>query len=144
MSAWYRAIPGNTRAPPTVQEEDPRPPRSWFQRPWPEANRSRTGASIQVAGLVIRPHQPPTRSGRRVVFFTLADESGLLGVTVWPDVYRCDGAALFHGAVVAEGRIHRKRGLTLVAEKILPIGEVEQGPRPSRRGRQMDRRGTPQ
>ncbi|NUO18963.1 DNA polymerase III subunit alpha [bacterium] len=43
-------------------------------------------AVLSAAGVVIRPHTPPTKSGKRVIFFSLEDESGLLNVTVFPDV----------------------------------------------------------
>ncbi len=48
----------------------------------------RKEGTLQVAGLVIRPHRPPTRSGKTVVFLTLEDESGLIDVTIFEDVYR--------------------------------------------------------
>ncbi|HHY15537.1 MAG TPA: DNA polymerase III subunit alpha, partial [Firmicutes bacterium] len=38
-----------------------------------EAAKQIAGTEVQVAGLVIRPHRPPTRSGRTVVFLTLED-----------------------------------------------------------------------
>ena len=44
--------------------------------------------TVQMAGLVIRPHRPPTRSGRTVVFLTLEDEYGLIDVTIFEDVYK--------------------------------------------------------
>jgi error-prone DNA polymerase len=43
---------------------------------------------LKVAGLVIRPHRPPTRSGKTVVFLTLEDEHGLIDVTIFEDVYQ--------------------------------------------------------
>lgn len=61
------------------------------------ASRQRPGVECWVAGLPIRPHRPPTRSGRRVVFLSLEDETGLLDVTVFEDVYHRYGHILFSG-----------------------------------------------
>jgi error-prone DNA polymerase len=47
-----------------------------------------------AVGNPIRLRFPPTSSGKRVVFFDLEDESGLLNVTAFDDVYRRDGRAL--------------------------------------------------
>ncbi|TDA66947.1 MAG: DNA polymerase III subunit alpha [Clostridia bacterium] len=53
------------------------------------------GKHVRVAGLPIRPHRPPTRSGRLVVFFSLEDETGLADITVFADVYQQYGHLLF-------------------------------------------------
>lgn len=45
-----------------------------------------SGSRVRVAGLVILVHTPPTQSGRRVMFITLEDETGLLDVVVFSDV----------------------------------------------------------
>jgi len=44
-----------------------------------------------VVGNPIRLRFPPTQSGKRVVFFDLEDETGLLNVTCFDDVYQRDG-----------------------------------------------------
>lgn len=56
----------------------------------------RTQGSVQVAGLVIRPHRPPTRSGKTVVFLTLEDEFGLIDITIFEDVYRKYAKIIFN------------------------------------------------
>ena len=55
---------------------------------------------VQVAGLVIRPHRPPTRSGRTVVFLTLEDEFGLVDVTIFENVYKRYGEVLFNSPLL--------------------------------------------
>ena len=47
-----------------------------------------------VVGNPIRLRFPPTKSGKRVVFFDLEDETGLLNVTCFDDVYQKDGHAI--------------------------------------------------
>ena len=44
-----------------------------------------------VVGNPIRLRFPPTESGKRVLFFDLEDETGLLNVTCFDDTYMRDG-----------------------------------------------------
>jgi error-prone DNA polymerase len=52
------------------------------------------GTRAFLVGNPLRLRFPPTQSGRRVVFFDLEDESGLLNVTMFDEAYRRDGHAL--------------------------------------------------
>lgn len=73
-----------------------------FERPWiagkaittEAARRLRPGEEAIVVGNPIRLRFPPTPSGKRVVFFDLEDESGLLNVTCFDRVYQRDGKAI--------------------------------------------------
>lgn len=56
-----------------------------------EARRLEPGRKAVVVGNAIRLRFPPTPSGKRVVFFDLEDETGLLNVTCFDAVYRRDG-----------------------------------------------------
>nr|PZN44111.1 MAG: hypothetical protein DIU70_02915 [Bacillota bacterium] len=80
------------------------------------------GAPVRVAGLVIRPHRPPTRSGRVVVFFSLEDETGLIDVTVFEDVYLRYGHLIFQEPrppLAVFGRVERRgRGVSVTAYRI--------------------------
>ncbi|MBM3497540.1 MAG: DNA polymerase III subunit alpha [Armatimonadetes bacterium] len=74
-----------------------------------EVRAARTGATVKVAGLIIRPHRPPTKSGRTVVFFTLEDETELLEVTVFESVYQRCGKAIFtQPMLLLTGRVDRR------------------------------------
>lgn len=53
------------------------------------------GRTVQVVGCLIRPHRPPTRSGRLVVFFSLLDETGLLETRLSEKGYQQFGQWLF-------------------------------------------------
>ncbi|MGE5587348.1 MAG: DNA polymerase III subunit alpha, partial [Clostridia bacterium] len=80
------------------------------------AKEMESGTSVQVAGVVVRPHRPPTRSGRLVVFFSLEDETGLIDVTVFEDVYRrCRGVMFTSPVVVVEGRVERRGNTVSIA-----------------------------
>ena len=52
------------------------------------------GERAMVVGNPIRLRFPPTPSGRRVVFFDLEDERGLLNTTCFDEAYRRDGSAI--------------------------------------------------
>jgi len=74
-----------------------------------------------MAGLVIRPHRPPTRSGRTVVFLTLEDEYGLIDVTVFEDVYKKYAKTLYsEPLLLVTGYISRRDGehSTITATRI--------------------------
>ncbi|MGB9920066.1 MAG: DNA polymerase III subunit alpha [Moorellales bacterium] len=90
-----------------------------------ELRRLPAGSRVKVAGLPVRPHRPPTRSGRLVVFFSLEDETGLTDVTVFEDVYQRYGHWLFGpeaGPVRVMGRLERRgRGISITAKWIGPL-----------------------
>lgn len=65
-----------------------------------EARRLQPGRKAIVVGNPIRLRFPPTASGKRVVFFDLEDETGLLNVTCFDDVYQRDGHAIVCSAYV--------------------------------------------
>jgi len=78
------------------------------------------GTPVRIAGFPVRPHRPPTRSGRTVVFFTLEDEHGLADVTVFEDCYHRTGWILFAcpAPVEVDGVVSRRAGIGVVARAI--------------------------
>ncbi|MGE5507213.1 MAG: DNA polymerase III subunit alpha [Chitinophagales bacterium] len=88
-----------------------------------EVAKARPGQVVSAGGLVIRPHRPPVRSGRIVVFLSLEDEGGLTDVTVFEDVYQRCGKAIFTcPALVVKGKIDRRgNAVSVVAEEISPL-----------------------
>ncbi len=78
-----------------------------------EAKQAPAGALVRVAGVVIRPHRPPTKSGRIVVFLSLEDETGLVDLTIFEDVYQRYGHLIFtdpRPPLAALGKIDRRDG----------------------------------
>jgi len=74
-----------------------------------EARRAPTGKFVKAAGFVIRPHRPPTKSGRTVVFFSLEDETEILEVTVFESVYQKYGKQIFTQPILTvTGKIDRR------------------------------------
>jgi error-prone DNA polymerase len=89
-----------------------------------EARAAPTGRTVQAAGMAIRPHRPPTRSGRTVVFLSLEDETEMLEVTVFESVYQKCGRAIFtQPLLLVTGRLDR-RGAPLSAGALV-AGHVE-------------------
>lgn len=85
----------------------------------------RDGAPARLAGLLVRPHRPPTKSGRVVVFLSLEDEAGLADVTVFEDLYQRTGHFIFGGEtplLQVAGTVRRRgRSVSLVAHHLAPF-----------------------
>jgi error-prone DNA polymerase len=87
-----------------------------------EIEKMKSGEKAIVVGNPIRLRFPPTASGKRVVFFDLEDESGLLNVTCFDDVYRRDGHAIVTSAYVTiRGEAQDRDGhMAFLAHRIYP------------------------
>lgn len=60
-----------------------------------EVKRAAAGELVKVAGVAVRPHRPPTKSGKIVVFLSLEDETGLVDLVLFEDVYQRYGHLIF-------------------------------------------------
>jgi error-prone DNA polymerase len=90
-----------------------------------ELKDMKAGTSVVVSGLVIFFHTPPTRSGRRIIFATLEDETGLLDLVLLPDVQEKWARLIYTGEVLTVcGRLERqgKHGvsISITVRSILP------------------------
>jgi error-prone DNA polymerase len=85
------------------------------------ASRASDGDWVRTAGVLVRPHRPPTRSGRLIVFFSLLDETGLLDASLNEQGYARYGQHLFspqsRGVLVVAGRMRRG---TLTVSSVAP------------------------
>ncbi len=84
-----------------------------------------SGKKVLVSGLVIFFHTPPTRSGRRIIFATLEDETGLLDIVILPQVQaRWAGIVYTSEVLTLQGRLLRqgRQGISIsvTAERIIP------------------------
>lgn len=79
-----------------------------------------------VVGNPIRLRFPPTPSGKRVVFFDLEDETGLLNVTCFDAVYRRDGHAIVCSPYVTLiGEAQDRDGHTaFLAKRVFPYNPL--------------------
>ena len=89
-----------------------------------EAASARNGQTVRIAGLVVRPHRPPTRSGKTVVFLSLEDELGLTDVTVFESIYQKYGALIYGSpALLIAGTVSRRGdGVSVIARSIQRLG----------------------
>lgn len=87
-----------------------------------EVKKTPAGKMVQIAGTLFRPHRPPTRSGKIVVFFSLVDEFGLIDVSLFEDLYMQYGDFIFgeqKAPLLVKGRVQgRGNGVSLMARKI--------------------------
>ena len=89
------------------------------------------GGYVRAAGIVIRPHRPPTKSGRTVVFLTLEDEFGMIDVTIFEDVYQKYGHIIFtEPALIVWGKLEQRgnaKSITARRVEALPLATAWQG-----------------
>ncbi|MBL8048430.1 MAG: DNA polymerase III subunit alpha [Chthonomonas sp.] len=87
-----------------------------------QTKQLRPGAKAIVVGNPIRLRFPPTPSGRRVVFFDLEDETGLLNVTCFDETYRRDGHSIIcspYATLIGETQ-DRDGHLAFLAHRVFP------------------------
>jgi DNA polymerase III alpha subunit len=87
-----------------------------------EVRKLEPGAKAMVVGNPIRLRFPPTPSGRRVVFFDLEDETGLLNTTTFDEAYRRDGSAIICSPYVTVlGEVQWRDGCTaFLVSRVFP------------------------
>lgn len=87
-----------------------------------DARNLEHGRKAIIVGNPIRLRFPPTPSGKRVVFFDLEDETGLLNVTCFDAVYQKDGHAIVcspYVTVIGEAQV-RDGHLAFLAKRVFP------------------------
>ena len=63
---------------------------------------------VRLSGLLIICHTPPTKSGKRVMFLTLEDETGLFDVVVFENVQKRFARTILTSQVLTiEGKLQR-------------------------------------
>ena len=90
-----------------------------------------SGEYVKVGGVPVRPHRPPTKSGKTVVFLSLEDEEGLIDVTCFESVYKRCGKFLFPGEVIplgVWGQVQRRgNAVSVTARTVFPLSYVLHG-----------------
>ncbi len=89
-----------------------------------DLRRIPSGAGVRVTGLRVLVHTPPTKSGKRVMFITLEDETGLLDLVAFPKVQRTGAKSLLTSQVLTvEGRLQRRGNnglsISIVVERVI-------------------------
>ncbi len=88
------------------------------------------GARARAAGLIECLQSPPTKSGHRVYFLLIEDESGLLQATLFRSAYQKCGDLLHReGAFLLEGRVERTaaRGFAFLVDRARSLREALAG-----------------
>lgn len=87
------------------------------------AMQCKAGTVVTVAGLNLRPHRPPSKSGGRHLFTTLEDETAYLQAAFYgAAVEQCIATILLSPKVIARGRIKRVGlGASLEVDKVRPL-----------------------
>ena len=76
------------------------------------------GTGVRVGGLITHLQQPGTASG--VVFLSLEDETGIVNVILWPQVFASQRApALAASLLVVSGTLQNQHGVTHVIARSL-------------------------
>jgi error-prone DNA polymerase len=79
------------------------------------------GQAVRVGGLVTHMQQPATASG--VVFASLEDETGIVNVILWPQVFEAQRrCALESNMLVVEGTLQRRDRVAHVIARTLHDG----------------------
>ena len=114
---------------PATAIRDSRPADQAYPRPpscitSDQLSRLITGVRITVAGLVILRQRPGTAKG--VIFITLEDETGIVNVIVWRNIYERFRRAVIAGRLLrVTGRLQRAHEVThLLAEDIEDISPL--------------------
>lgn len=91
-----------------------------------EASKLAPGTKAFVVGNPLRLRFPPTSSGKRVMFFDLEDETGLLNVTCFDETYQRYGHAVVCSSYITLfGEAQDRDGHTaFLASRILPYKPV--------------------
>ncbi|MDP2738007.1 MAG: OB-fold nucleic acid binding domain-containing protein [Pseudorhodobacter sp.] len=93
----------------------PRPPAAL---PHARLDEPAVGARVCVAGLVLVRQRPGTAKG--VIFLTLEDETGVVNVVVWAQVYQRFRRAVIAGRLLrVTGRVQREAGVVHVVAEVI-------------------------
>lgn len=89
-----------------------------------DLRRIPSGRRVRITGILVIVHTPPTKSGKRVMFITMEDETGLIDVVAFPKAQAGFARDILTSEVLTvEGRLQRqgKDGLSIsiIMEKVI-------------------------
>jgi DNA polymerase III alpha subunit len=89
-----------------------------------DLRRIPSGRRVRITGILVIVHTPPTKSGKRVMFITMEDETGLMDVVAFPKAQAGFARDILTSEVLTvEGRLQRlgKHGLSIsiIMEKVI-------------------------
>jgi DNA polymerase III alpha subunit len=79
---------------------------------------------VRIGGLVVTRQHPMTAKG--TVFLALEDETGMVNVTLWPDIWaRLRGVVRRHALLLVDGELQREsKVVNVIAHEVQPLVEV--------------------
>ncbi|MGO9121844.1 MAG: OB-fold nucleic acid binding domain-containing protein [Desulfomonilaceae bacterium] len=82
------------------------------------------GRRVRLSGLLIIVHTPPTKSGKRVMFLTLEDETGLWDAVAFSRVQKDFARVIYTSELLTvEGKLQRQGGygvsISVIIEKVI-------------------------
>ena len=89
-----------------------------------DLRRIPSGRRVRITGILVIVHTPPTKSGKRVMFITMEDETGLIDVVAFPKAQAGFARDILTSEILTvEGRLQRqgKDGLSIsiIMEKVI-------------------------
>ena len=88
---------------------------------------ARHGETVLVAGAKVATQTPPIRSGRRVIFLTLEDPTGLVDLAFFEDSHAACAHTVFHSwLLLVRGTVQRRgaRALSVVGQAAWDLAEL--------------------
>lgn len=84
-----------------------------------------SGRRVTVTGILVIVHTPPTPSGKRVMFITMEDETGLVDLVLFPRAQTHAARPIWTSEVVTvEGTLQRqgRKGfsISVIIERVIP------------------------
>jgi DNA polymerase III alpha subunit len=89
-----------------------------------DLRRIPSGRKVRVSGVLVILHMPPTKSGKRVIFITVEDESGLIDLVAFSKTQEHSARELLTSEVLTvEGKLQRQGNglaISIILENIIP------------------------
>jgi DNA polymerase III alpha subunit len=89
-----------------------------------DLRRISSGRRVRVSGVLVILHMPPTKSGKRVIFITIEDESGLIDLVAFTKTQKHYAREILTSEVLTvEGKLQRQGNglaISIILESIIP------------------------
>uniref|UniRef100_UPI00300D0B12 helix-hairpin-helix domain-containing protein n=1 Tax=Stomatohabitans albus TaxID=3110766 RepID=UPI00300D0B12 len=101
----------------------------WYTHRVPDTTKSAdlmhvpNGQRVRIIGAKVASQTPPTKSGKRIIFLTLDDGTGLADITFFPWAHHeCARTVFTNWLMAVEGRVQRRGRLpTIIGERVWPL-----------------------
>ncbi len=95
--------------------------------PASDLRRLPSGSRIRLTGMVIFFHTPPVRTGRRIIFATLEDETAIFDLVITPEAQTRWSRLVYDSEILTvEGRLWRqgRKGLSISVTMISAVPQL--------------------